>query len=98
MIIMIVAIDQLIWRPLIVWSNKFKLEDTESEVQDRSVILRFLSRSTLFAPSAPISPGAGRPVPSPRRCTPRGRKLPSSPRLSAPVFRGAVCCCCPRWC
>jgi len=49
MILMIVAIDQLIWRPLIVWSNKFKLEDTESEVQDRSVILRFLSRSTLFA-------------------------------------------------
>jgi NitT/TauT family transport system permease protein len=49
MIIMIVAIDQLIWRPLIVWSNKFKMEDTESEFQDRSAILRFLSRSTLFA-------------------------------------------------
>jgi NitT/TauT family transport system permease protein len=48
MIIMIVAIDQLIWRPLIVWSNKFKMEDTESEFQDRSAILRFLSRSTLF--------------------------------------------------
>jgi NitT/TauT family transport system permease protein len=49
MIIMIVAIDQLIWRPLIVWSNKFKMEDTESEFQDRSAILRFLSRSTLFS-------------------------------------------------
>jgi len=49
MMIMIVAIDQLIWRPLIVWSNRFKIEDTESEVQDSSVILRFLSRSTLFA-------------------------------------------------
>jgi NitT/TauT family transport system permease protein len=49
MILMIVAIDQLIWRPLLVWSNKFKLEDTEAEFQDRSAVLRFLSRSTLFA-------------------------------------------------
>jgi NitT/TauT family transport system permease protein len=45
MVIMIVAIDQLIWRPLIVWSNKFKIEDTESEFQDRSAVLRYLSRS-----------------------------------------------------
>ena len=44
-ILMIVAIDQLVWRPLIVWSNKFKLEDTESEYQDRSAVLRFLGRS-----------------------------------------------------
>jgi len=49
MIIMIVAIDQLIWRPLIVWSNKFKIEDTESEYQDRSAVLRFFSRSTVVA-------------------------------------------------
>jgi NitT/TauT family transport system permease protein len=49
MIIMIVAIDQLIWRPLIVWSNKFKIEDTESEYQDRSAVLRFFSRSRVIA-------------------------------------------------
>ena len=42
---MVVAIDQLIFRPLIVWSNKFKIEDTESEYQDRSAVLRFFSRS-----------------------------------------------------
>jgi NitT/TauT family transport system permease protein len=45
MIIMIVAIDQLIWRPLIVWSNKFKIEDTEAEYQDSSAVLRFFRRS-----------------------------------------------------
>jgi NitT/TauT family transport system permease protein len=45
MVIMIVALDQLVWRPLIVWSNKFKIEDTESEFQDRSVVLRYLGRS-----------------------------------------------------
>jgi NitT/TauT family transport system permease protein len=49
MIILIVAIDQLIWRPLIVWSNKFKIEDTESEYQDRSAVLRFFSRSRVVA-------------------------------------------------
>jgi NitT/TauT family transport system permease protein len=49
MIIMIVAIDQLIWRPLIVWSNKFKIEDTESEFQDRSAVLRFFGRSRVVA-------------------------------------------------
>jgi NitT/TauT family transport system permease protein len=45
MVMMIVAIDQLIWRPLMVWSNKFKLEDTEAEFQDRSAVLRFFGRS-----------------------------------------------------
>jgi NitT/TauT family transport system permease protein len=49
MIIMIVAIDQFVWRPLIVWSNKFKIEDTESEFQDRSAMLRFFSRSRVVA-------------------------------------------------
>ncbi len=45
MILMIVVVDQLIWRPLIVWSNKFKIEDTESEFQDTSAVLRWLNRS-----------------------------------------------------
>jgi NitT/TauT family transport system permease protein len=45
MILMVVALDQLVWRPLMVWSNKFKLEDTESEFQDRSGVLRYLGRS-----------------------------------------------------
>ena len=49
MVLMIVALDQLVWRPLLVWSNKFKLEDTESEFQDRSAILRYLGRSRVAA-------------------------------------------------
>jgi NitT/TauT family transport system permease protein len=49
MVLMIVAIDQLIWRPLLVWSNKFKIEDTEAEYQDRSAVLRFFSRSRVVA-------------------------------------------------
>jgi len=49
MVLMIVAIDQLIWRPLLVWSNKFKLEDTEAEYQEQSVVLRFFRRSRVVA-------------------------------------------------
>ncbi len=49
MVLMIVALDQLVWRPLLVWSNKFKLEDTESEFQDRSAILTYLGRSRVAA-------------------------------------------------
>ena len=30
MIALIVAIDQVIWRPAIAWSNKFKFEQAES--------------------------------------------------------------------
>jgi NitT/TauT family transport system permease protein len=45
MLVMIILLDQLVWRPLIVWSNKFKLEDTEAEFQDRSAVLDFLGRS-----------------------------------------------------
>jgi NitT/TauT family transport system permease protein len=48
-VLMVVAIDQLIFRPLIVWSNKFKIEDTESEYQDSSMMLRYFSRSRLIA-------------------------------------------------
>ncbi len=49
MVLMIVALDQLVWRPLLVWSNRFKLEDTESEFQDRSAILRYLRHSKVAA-------------------------------------------------
>jgi ABC-type nitrate/sulfonate/bicarbonate transport system permease component len=47
MLFLIIALDQLVWRPLIVWSNKFKMEDTEAEFQDRSAVLNYLGRSRL---------------------------------------------------
>lgn len=44
-VIMVVAIDQLIWRPLMVWSNRFKIEDTESQGEQSSTVLRYYNRS-----------------------------------------------------
>jgi len=44
LILIIVATDQLIWRPLIVWSDKFKFEQVESSRRLTSPILTLLQR------------------------------------------------------
>ena len=45
MIGVIVLLDQLIWRPVIAWSDKFKFEQVESVAVPRSPILEALRRS-----------------------------------------------------
>jgi NitT/TauT family transport system permease protein len=48
-ILIVVATDQLAWRPLIAWSDKFKFEQVESADRVTSPILELLRRSTLFS-------------------------------------------------
>src|ERR1700729_2731671 len=43
MIGIIVAIDQLVWRPAITWSNKFKFEQVEGASRSRSPLLHLLT-------------------------------------------------------
>jgi NitT/TauT family transport system permease protein len=45
MIGIIVMIDQLIWRPIIAWAEKFKFEQVEATDVPRSPVLDFLRRS-----------------------------------------------------
>ncbi len=45
MIGIIVATDQLIWRPAIAWSDKFKFEQVESGARIRSPLLHLLTQS-----------------------------------------------------
>jgi len=45
MIAIIVATDQLVWRPLIAWSDKFKFEQVESSKRVGSPILHLLTQS-----------------------------------------------------
>jgi len=45
MIAIIVATDQLIWRPVIAWSDKFKFEQVESATRVRSPLLHLLQQS-----------------------------------------------------
>jgi NitT/TauT family transport system permease protein len=48
-ILIVVATDQLVWRPLIAWSDKFKFEQIESTDRVTSPILELLRRSNLFS-------------------------------------------------
>ena len=47
-ILIVVATDQLVWRPLIAWSDKFKFEQVESADRIASPILELLRRSPLL--------------------------------------------------
>ena len=48
-ILIVVATDQLIWRPLIAWSDKFKFEQVESAERVTSPILEVLKSSSLIS-------------------------------------------------
>ncbi len=48
LVAVIVVMDQLIWRPLLAWSDKFKMEMVEGEAQFHSVVLVVLRRSRLI--------------------------------------------------
>jgi NitT/TauT family transport system permease protein len=45
MILVIVLCDQLIWRPIVAWSERFKLEETSAAEQPHSWALQLLKRS-----------------------------------------------------
>ena len=49
MILIIVTTDQLIWRPLIAWSDKFKFEQVESSKRITSPILHLINHSNALA-------------------------------------------------
>ncbi len=44
----IILVDKLLWKPLIVWSDKFKIEDTGNEQAAKSFILNYLKRLMLI--------------------------------------------------
>lgn len=48
MILIIVLTDQLLWRPLIAWSDKFKFENVESSQRITSPILHLLRNSNML--------------------------------------------------
>jgi NitT/TauT family transport system permease protein len=48
MIMIIVLTDQLLWRPIIAWSDKFKFENVEASVRITSPVLHLLRNSNLL--------------------------------------------------
>jgi len=49
MIAVIVLLDQLVWRPVIAWSQKFKMEQVEAAQVPRSPVLDLLRRSQVVS-------------------------------------------------
>ena len=47
MVVMIVCVDQVLWRPLVVWVEKFRLDDTAGAPAPSSWVLEFLRRARL---------------------------------------------------
>jgi NitT/TauT family transport system permease protein len=45
---MIVAVDQLLWRPLVVWSERFRVEELGSAEEPRSWVVALVKRSNLL--------------------------------------------------
>ena len=48
MIIMIITVNQLFWRPLVVWSQIFKMEQTEATIAPTSFVHDILQNSTII--------------------------------------------------
>ena len=55
MVVVIVLIDQVIWRPIIAWSEKFKFEHVEASEAASSPVLSFFRRSKLLSRLARVS-------------------------------------------
>jgi NitT/TauT family transport system permease protein len=68
MTVMIVAVDQLLWRPLVAWSQRFRTAEVSGDPEAHSWVLDFLRRSAVLrrmrlrrrrrptAPPAPLPP------------------------------------------
>ena len=48
MMIMIVVVDQIFWRPIVVWSQRFKMEDTVGSEPAQSWMLNIMRQSRLY--------------------------------------------------
>jgi NitT/TauT family transport system permease protein len=52
MVLMIVGLDQILWRPVVVWAQKFRIEEWSQTRDSRSWFLDWLRRSRLVAAAA----------------------------------------------
>jgi len=64
MVVMVVGVNVLFWRPLVAWAEKFRIETSEAAEAPRSLTLDFLRRSRIPAaigrPLKPVTRGLDR--------------------------------------
>lgn len=103
MILMITFLDQFLWRPLVVWGQKFRVEEGGAEEGMRSWFLDFLRRSQFIqlfqdilkpkaaqAPAAALSAFVPAPFPVSPGPAPSSRGLKSLSLLAFTLLIGAM--------
>jgi NitT/TauT family transport system permease protein len=57
MAVMVIAVNVIFWRPLVAWSQRFRMEQSTAAEQQRSVVLNLLRRSSIpHAMGRPLRP------------------------------------------
>jgi NitT/TauT family transport system permease protein len=59
MVFMVIGVNFLFWRPMVVWSERFRAEESAAAERPRSVVLDLLRRSAV--PGLVSRPAPGRP-------------------------------------
>jgi NitT/TauT family transport system permease protein len=62
MVVMIVGLDQFLWRPVVVWAQKFRIEDTGGEEAPESWFLDLLHHSHVLRWIGAVNAAIGRAV------------------------------------
>ena len=88
MALMIVALDQLLWRPIVVWAQKFRVEESGETAPVESWFLDFLKRSQLLPWVGRLMRRAVTAIAPPRPRTPARPSAAARPRPRA--FAGAL--------
>jgi NitT/TauT family transport system permease protein len=60
--VMIISVDRLVWWPLVIWSRKFKIEDTASGPMETTFVQRLLTRSNLLGAVGQAPANLGRRI------------------------------------
>ncbi len=83
MIAMITVLDQVLWRPLVVWAERFRVEDSAAETTQQSWFLTLLRRSHLLNHRSRHTP---LPMPDGVLSAPNSEKAKHIPRAAASAF------------
>jgi len=103
MSVMILAVDQLLWKPLVAWSERFRLEELSSAEKPKSWVLDLLRRSPLMRRLRRAGRAVGRsrsaappaPLPVPRRAG--GGRASAAPRKALLAVPGAAAVAAAAW-
>jgi NitT/TauT family transport system permease protein len=86
MITMIVALDQVLWRPVVVWSQKFRVEEGAEEQTASSWLYDWLRRSAVLEWIEILFAKLHRPRPKHRPAETDAQEKPASRLLSLALF------------